>query len=229
MTKKLTSVFERTGRLAAALTVCLSLAHVLTLQPAGSARAPRPETSAHVAKEAAQVTSTGQKRTLRPITAGMRRPTQTADRGDMQLAAFNPAAIAIAPPRDRFTPLNDVVIDVVVAYTKAAARSYRDIVAEVIEPAIAGGNESFRMSGIGHIKLRLVHAYQTAYVEAGDQFVHLWRFADNADGYMDGIHDLRDHYQADVAVLIVDDADGCGQATRVGADEDEAFLQWRAR
>ena len=31
------------------------------------------------------------------------------------------------------------------------------------------------------------------------------------------------HYQADVAVLIVDDADGCGQATRVGADEDEAF------
>jgi hypothetical protein len=71
------------------------------------------------------------------------------------------------------------------------------------------------MSGIGHIKLRLVHAYQTDYVESGDQFVHLWRFADKADGYMDEIHELRDHYQADVAVLIVDDADGCGQATRV--------------
>jgi hypothetical protein len=29
------------------------------------------------------------------------------------------------------------------------------------------------MSGIGHVKLRLVHAYQTDYVELGDQFVHL--------------------------------------------------------
>ena len=135
MTKKLTSVFERTGRLAAALTVCLSLAHALNLQPAGSARAPRPETSAHVANEAAQVTSTGQKRTLRPITAGMRRPTQGADR-DMQLAAFNPAAIAITPPREPGAPLREVVIDVIVAYTKAAAASYRDIVGEVIEPAI---------------------------------------------------------------------------------------------
>jgi len=215
MTKKLTSVFERTGRLAAALTVCLSLGQ-------GFAGSARPETSVHVGNEAAQVASTGQKRTLRPITAGMRRPTQTADR-DVHLAAFNPAAIAITPPRKPGAALREVVIDVVVAYTKAAARSYRDIVGQVIEPAIEGGNESFRMSGIGHIKLRLVHAYQTDYVESGDQFVHLWRFADKADGYMDEIHDLRDHYQADVAVLIVDDADGCGQATRVGADEDESF------
>jgi hypothetical protein len=32
-----------------------------------------------VANEAAQFAGTGQKRTLRPITAGMRRPTQTAE------------------------------------------------------------------------------------------------------------------------------------------------------
>jgi hypothetical protein len=174
-----------------------------------------------VGNEAAQAVSTGQKRTLRPITAGMRRP-QTADR-DMQLAAFNPAAIAIAPPQDRRIPLEDVVIDVIVAYTRAAAASSRDIVREVIEPAIAEGNESSRMSGIGHIKLRLVHAYQTDYVESGDQFVHLWRFADSTDGYLEEIHELRDRFQADVAILVVDDADGCGQATRVQADEDEAF------
>ena len=139
----------------------------------------------------------------------------------MQLAAFNPAAIAITPPRR--APLEDVVIDVMTAYTKAAASNYGDIVREVIEPAIEAGNESFRLSGIGYIKLRLVHAYQTDYVESGDQFVHLWRFADNADGYMDEVHEQRDRYQADVAVLIVDDADGCGLATRVEADEDEAF------
>ena len=133
MTKKLTSVFERTGRLAAAVTVCLSLAQ-------GFAGSARPETFVHVGNEAAQAVSTGQKRTLRPITGGMRRPTQTADR-DVQLAAFNPEAIAIAPPRDRRIPLEDVVIDVIVAYTKAAAASYRDIVREVIESAIAEGNE----------------------------------------------------------------------------------------
>jgi hypothetical protein len=45
---------------------------------------------------------------------------------------------------------------------------------------------------------------------------------DKGDGYMDEIHG-RDKYRADVAVLIVDDPKGCGLATRVGADADEAF------
>jgi hypothetical protein len=162
------------------------------------------------------------KRTLRPITAGMRRPAQSADR-DMQLAAFSPAGVAFTKPAIPGTKLEDVSIDVVVAYTKAAASGYADIIREVIEPAIEGGNESFQLSGIGHIKLHLVHAYQTNYVESGDQFVHLWRFADKGDGYMDEIHELRDRYRADVAILIVDDPNGCGQATRVSADEDDAF------
>jgi hypothetical protein len=121
---------RRDGWIAAALIMGLSLAHALTLQPAGSAR---PEASVHVSNEVARAASAGQKRTLTRITAGMRRPTQTADR-DVQLAAFNPAAIAIAPPRDRRTPLEDVVIDAIVAYTKAAARDYRDIVGEVSSP-----------------------------------------------------------------------------------------------
>jgi hypothetical protein len=45
--------------------------------------------------------------------------------------------------------------------------------------------------------LRLVHAYQTDYVESGDQFVHLWRFADTADAYMEEVHDLRAKLQID--------------------------------
>jgi hypothetical protein len=40
---------------------------------------------------------------------------------------------------------------------------------------------------------------------------------------MDEIHSLRDKFRADVAVLIVDDSQGCGLATRVYADADEAF------
>ena len=81
--------------------------------------------------------------------------------------------------------------------------------------SIEEANESFRMSNLGHVKLRLVHAYQTDYVEEGAHFDHVWRFADKGDGYMEEIHGLRDKHRADVAILIVDDPKGCGLATRV--------------
>ena len=94
---------------------------------------------------------------------------------------------------------------------------------ELVDLSIEEGNQSFRQSGIGQVKLRLVHAYQTDYVEEGAHFDHVWRFADKGDGYMDEIHGLRDKYKADVAILIVDDPKGCGLATRVYADAEEAF------
>jgi hypothetical protein len=37
------------------------------------------------------------------------------------------------------------------------------------------------------------------------------------------VHRLRDGKRADVVVLIVDDASGCGLSTRVAADADEAY------
>jgi hypothetical protein len=118
----------------------------------------------------------------------------------------------------------DVVIDVIVAYTKKAASYYADVKRELVELAIEEANESFRMSGLGHIKLRLVYAYETNYIEEGaEHFQHVWRFADQDDGYMDEIHGLRDKYRADVGVLIVDDPSGCGLATRVYAEAEEAF------
>ena len=89
----------------------------------------------------------------------------------------------------------DVVIDVIVAYTKKAASNYSDVKRELVDLSIEEANESFRKSGIGHVKLRLVHAYQTDYVEEGAHFDHVWRFADKGDGYMDEIHPLRDKYQ----------------------------------
>ena len=144
---------------------------------------------------------------LRPVTAGSRPPTQ---KGPQQQAGKEASG-------------GDVVIDVIVAYTKAAARHYADVRRELIELAIEEGNELFRTSGISNVKLRLVHAYETAYVEEGAHFDHVWRFADKGDGYMEEIHGLRDRHKADVAILIVDDAKGCGLATRVHADADEAF------
>jgi hypothetical protein len=119
--------------------------------------------------------------------------------------------------------IEKVIIDVIVAYAPKAARNYTDIRREVVDLSIAQANESFRRSNLGNIKLRLVHAYQTDYVEEGEHFDHVWRFADKGDGYMDEIHGLRDKYHADVAVLIVDDPTACGLATRVFADANEAF------
>jgi hypothetical protein len=150
---------------------------------------------------------------LLPITRNMR--PLPARRMEVQ------AALAAKPQSAR--PSGDIVIDVIVAYTPKAAANYADIERELIEFAIEQANQSFRMSNIGHVKLKLVHAYQTSYVEDGVHFDHLWRFADRGDGHMEEIHRLRDKHRADVAILIIDDPKGCGLATRVHADADEAF------
>jgi hypothetical protein len=149
---------------------------------------------------------------LRTVTAGMRLPKPAAEKKAQPIAAP-----PLAPDRQ------DIIIDVAIAYTRKAAAHYTDIKRELIDLAIEEGNASFRNSGVGNVKLRLVHAYQTDYVEEGAHFDHLWRFADKGDGYMDEIHGLRDKHRADVAVLIVDDPNGCGLATRVFADAEEAF------
>jgi len=140
-----------------------------------------------------------------------------------------PAAVKVPEPVEKKAAASpgaasqDVVIDVIVAYTKKAASNYSDVKRELVDLSIEEANESFRLSGLGNIKLRLVHAYETDYVEEGAHFDHVWRFADKGDGYMEEIHPLRNKYKADVAILIVDDPKGCGLATRVFADADEAF------
>jgi hypothetical protein len=160
---------------------------------------------------------------LRPVTAGMR-PSPPTKRGAQKTAT---AQIGKALPARTRTPSHgrDIVIDVLVAYTKKTARNYADVKHELIDLAIEEGNESFRMSNLGNIKLRLAHAYQTDYEEDkdGEHFDHLYRMVDKGDGYMEEVHALRDKYRADVVVLIVDDPTGCGLATRVFADASDAF------
>ncbi len=114
-------------------------------------------------------------------------------------------------------------ITLLVAYTAAAARHYDEITRDLVALAIEEANHSFRMSGIENVKLKLIHSYQTDYVESGTHFDHLWRFADKGDGFMDEVHGERDRVGADVAVLIVDDEKGCGLSTRVAADPEEGF------
>jgi hypothetical protein len=131
---------------------------------------------------------------------------------------------SLAPRPTHINPKSaDVTIEVMVAYTRKAAGYYNDIRSDLIALAIAEANASFRISGLEHVKVRLVHAYQTAYVEEGSHFDHVWRLADKGDGLMEEVHALRDEYRADVVILVVDDAQGCGLATRVHPDADEAF------
>ena len=56
--------------------------------------------------------------------------------------------------------------------TEKAAGSYLDIKRELIDLAIEEANESFRRSNIGHVQLRLVHAYVLPAV-AGCEWLHL--------------------------------------------------------
>jgi hypothetical protein len=146
--------------------------------------------------------------------------------GDASMLRSETAArpdVVVSRPIDPSASAKDIVINVIVAYTKKAASNYADIEHELIDLAIEETNQSFRKSDLAHIKLKLVNAYQTDYAEDGLYFDHVWRFADKGDGYMDEIHSLRDKYDADVAVLVVADPTGCGLATRVYADADEAF------
>lgn len=118
---------------------------------------------------------------------------------------------------------NDIELTLLVAYTKKAAESYSDIRRDLIQLAIEDANASFARSGIGHIKLRLVHAYRTRYRETGTHFEHLFRFADAGDGVMEEVHAKRDRYKADIAVLIVNDPNGCGLSAGIAPPAERAF------
>ena len=163
----------------------------------------------------------GDASTLKGMTSGTRAPSRAQANTKQQLA-YAPTSKPATAKEEASPAAKDIIIDVIVAYTPKAASHYTDIKRDLIDLAIEEANKSFRTSNLGNIKLRLVHAYQTNYVEKGTHFDHLWRFHDK-DGYMDEIHGLRDKYRADVAVLIVDDDKGCGLSTRVFASADDAF------
>lgn len=114
-------------------------------------------------------------------------------------------------------------ITVIVAYSHAAASHYQDIRKDLIDLAIAEANMSFLRSGIENVRLEVVHSYETSYVEQGSHFDHMYRFAEKGDGYADEIHGLRDKYHADIAVMIVDDANGCGLSAGVAPSAERAF------
>ena len=153
----------------------LILLALATLADRSAAQVNTPRPALGVIRQSAEIEARNT-HDLRPITRGMRLPG-----GDERLALLVPKARAATArrPEDESSPKpNDIIIDVIVAYTQKAAKNYSNIERELIDLAIAETNTSFRLSHLGHIKLRLVHAYQTDYAEEGAHFDHVWRFAD---------------------------------------------------
>ena len=217
--KKLEAAMNALGKILAALT---SLA--ITLTPAVAGELARPSVAA---KRTALTEVLGEARRaklLRPVTWGIEQPSSpTTLEQKLALAPSNAASPAKAIFHPEAPRAAEIVIDVLVAYTRKAAQHYYEIERDVVALAIEEANHSFRLSGIGHIRLRLAQTFQTGYLERGNHFDHVWSMADKGDEHMERIHALREAYRADVAILIVDDPKGCGLATRIGADADEAF------
>jgi hypothetical protein len=104
------------------------------------------------------------------------------------------------------------LIDVMVVYT-AAARSDEGGTAAMnalINLAVSTTNTTYANSGI-HQRIRLVHAAEVDYAETKALGTDRGRLQDPKDGFMDGVHSLRDTYKADLVSLFVSDGDGsCG-------------------
>ena len=91
-------------------------------------------------------------------------------------------------------------IDLLVVYTRQARVEAVNIGA-LIRHAVDQTNQIFENSLI-RARLRLVHSYQTDYVEDDDMGLDRNRLQSLDDGYLDEVHAVRDQYGADLVVLL---------------------------
>ena len=133
--------------------------------------------------------------------------------------------VAPFPVADRKAlEVKDITIDVMLLYGESAARYYIRDPADLLELAIEQANQTFRNSGLGNVKLRLVHTQAIDYANpGGDQFEDLYRMVDGVGPFKD-VKRLRNEKHADIVGLIINNPNGCGLSTRVGADSEEAYF-----
>jgi hypothetical protein len=135
-----------------------------------------------------------------------------------------PAVAAFADGDRQALEAKDITIDVMMFYTPNVARRYVRDPADLLAVAIDETNETFRNSGLGNIKLRLVHTQAINYDgSADDQFTHLYTMVDGLGPFKD-VQRLRNEKRADVVGLVIDNPRGCGLSTRVGPESDEAYF-----
>ena len=132
-----------------------------------------------------------------------------------------PAVPNVKPIADselRALQAKEITIDVMILYTNRVMSRYIKDPAELTALVIEQANETFQNSGIGNVKLRLVHQQMVDYDElGGEHFNHLYRMVDG-EGPFKAIHKLRNEKRADIVGMVVDDPSGCGLSTRVGGD-----------
>lgn len=140
----------------------------------------------------------------------------------------------VVPPEPQVPPFQDaqrraleakdITIDVMILYTSNVAKRYVGNPSDLLASAIEDANQTFRNSGLGNIKLRLVHTQAVDYDTAkDDQFTHLYTMVDGLGPFKD-VRKLRDEKRADIVGLIIDNPNGCGLSTRIGPDSDQAFF-----
>ena len=202
-----------------------------TMRPPGAPQA----TSTDVKDD--PLVSRGEGSMLRPDAKGRLR-TDLNDRQDALggssalKAAQVPAAKEGTPPKiepislakRRAMAAKKITIDVLVLHTDRVVSKYIDFEKDLIALSVEQTNDAFVNSGLGNLKLRLVHTEKVDYDEStGQHFDHLYRMVDGVDAFKK-VRALRDEKRADVVALFVDDASGCGLSTRVAADADESFV-----
>jgi peptidyl-Asp metalloendopeptidase len=102
--------------------------------------------------------------------------------------------------------VNGVVIDIMVAYTPAAATAMGGTASTVssITTAVTNMNTANTNAGVNsNISFNLVHTYEVVYTESGTTGTDLSRLRATSDGFMDDIHTQRTLYSADLVSLIV--------------------------
>lgn len=133
----------------------------------------------------------------------------------------------VPPFRDedrRALEAKKITVDLMLLYTKNAARYYIGNLADRLPFPVEQANATFRNSGLGNITLRLVHSQMIDFDEAGaSHFNILYRMVDKVGPFKD-IEKLRNEKHADIVGLIIDSPKGCGLSTRVGADSEQAYF-----
>ena len=118
----------------------------------------------------------------------------------------------------------DIIIDVMLLYSRNVAELYVRKPEDLLALAIEETNQTVKNSGLGNIKLRLVHSQVVDYDAAeDDQFTNLYTMVDGLGPFKD-VKKLRDEKHADIVGLIIDNPNGCGLSTRIGPTSDEAFF-----
>lgn len=122
-----------------------------------------------------------------------------------------PAPSAKAPAARAAGPA-DTTLDVLVAYTRSMREAAGGTAAalNLIQLGVAEANQGYANSGVVQ-RIRLVHAAEVDYPEAGLSFPDLLRRVRSPnDGHLDEVPALRNQYGADLVSLWVNNGSSCG-------------------